>query len=141
MGATEERHVETLRDVYRLWRASKGENTGVWLELMAPTITFRSLGASAPVIGFSRNGVSPADVERYFSDLARDWEMIDFEVESMIAQGDRVAVLANCSWRNRHTGKVAATLKADFFRFENGLVAEFAELFDTANAVDAATPA
>lgn len=141
MGATEDRHVETLRDVYRLWRASKGENTRVWLDLLAPTIRFRSLGASAPAIGFSRNGVSPADVQRYFADLARDWEMIDFEVESMIAQGDRVAVLASCAWRNRHTGKITTSLKADFFRFENGLVAEFAELFDTANAVEAAMPA
>jgi ketosteroid isomerase-like protein len=141
MGATEDRHVETLREVYRAWRTSNGEDTGVWLDVMAPAISFRSLGASAPVIGFSRNGVSPADVQRYFIDLARDWEMIDFEVESMIAQGDRVAVLASCSWRNRHTGKVATSLKADFFRFEDGLVAEFVELFDTANAVDAATPA
>ena len=80
MGATEDRHVETLREVYSTWRASKGENTRVWLDLLAPTIRFRSLGASAPAIGFSRNGVSPADVQRYFADLARDWEMIDFEL-------------------------------------------------------------
>ena len=141
MGATEDRHVETLRDVYRLWRASKGENTRVWRDLLGPSIRFRSLRASAPVIGFSRNGVSSADGQRYYADLARDWEMIDFEVESMIAQGDRVAVLASCAWRNRHTGKITTSLKADFFRFENGLVAEFAELFDTANAVEAAMPA
>ena len=50
-------------------------------------------------------------------------------------------MLAGCSWRNRHTGKMATSLKADFFRFENGLVADFAELFDTAGAVEAATPA
>lgn len=141
MGATEDRHVELLTEVYRRWRSSRGADTEGWLGILAPTIAFRSLGASAPVIGFSRNGVSPADVQRYFTDLARDWEMLDFAVETMIAQGDRVAVLASCSWRNRHTGKVTATLKADFFRFEDGLVAEFAELFDTANAVDAATPA
>lgn len=140
MGATEDRHVEMLQQVYDLWRTSKGANTRVWLDLMAPTITFRSLGASAPVIGFSRNGVSPADVERYFTDLARDWEMVDYEVESMTAQGDRVAVLSNCSWRNRNTGKVSTTMKADFFRFADGHVVDFAELFDTAGAVEAALP-
>lgn len=140
MGATEDRHVELLTEVYRGWRSSRGADTEGWLRLLAPAIAFRSLGASTPVIGFSRNGVSPADVQRYFTDLAHDWEMVDFVVETMIAQGDRVAVLANCSWRNRHTGKVSTTLKADFFRFENGLVTEFAELFDTASAIDAATP-
>ena len=141
MDATEDRHVETLTEVYRAWTSSKGADTAVWLDLMAPTITFRSLGASEPVIGFARNGVSPVDVQRHFTDLAREWEMVDFVVETMIAQGDRVAVLANCSWRNRHTGKLATSLKGDFFRFEDGLVAEFAELFDTASAVEAATPA
>lgn len=138
MSATEDRHVEALREVYEVWRGSKGTNTRPWLDIMGPAITFRSLGASVPVIGFARNGVSPADVERYFADLARDWEMVDYEVESMIAQGDRVAVLSNCSWRNRHTGKVSATMKADFFRFDDGRVVEFAELFDTAGAVEAA---
>jgi hypothetical protein len=140
MGASEDRHVEALRHVYQSWRSSKGTDTSVWLDLMGPAITFRSLGASAPVIGFSRNGVSPADVERYFVDLARDWEMVDYEVEHMIAQGDRVAVLSHCSWRNRNTGKMSDTMKADFFRFEAGRIVEFAELFDTASAVEAAVP-
>jgi ketosteroid isomerase-like protein len=140
MGAIEDRHVEQLEGVYHRWRMSKGADTSSWLDLMAPSIVFRSLGASAPVIGFSRNGVSPADVERYFIDLARDWEMVDYEVEHMTAQGDRVAVLSHCSWRNRNTGKVSDTMKADFFRFEDGRIVEFAELFDTAGAVEAAVP-
>lgn len=140
MGTTENRHVEVLKQVYRIWRDSRGADTKPWLDVMAPTISFRSLGASMPVIGFSRNGVSSADVERYFSDLARDWEMVDYQVESMTAQDDRVAVLSSCSWRNRNTGKVASSMKADFFRFADGLVVEFAELFDTAGAVEAALP-
>jgi ketosteroid isomerase-like protein len=140
MGATEDRHVELLRHVYDEWRRSKGSNSGAWLEVLAPSIAFRSLGASTPVIGFARNGVSAADVESYFADLGRDWEMLDYVVEDMIAQGDRVAVLSHCSWRNRNTGKVADTMKADFFRFADGKVVEFAELFDTAGAVEAAVP-
>jgi ketosteroid isomerase-like protein len=140
MGATEDLHVAVLREVYDRWRASKGADTRSWLDVLAPSITFRSLGASTPVIGFSRNGVSAADVERYFVDLAREWEMIDYVVEDMIAQGDRVAVLSHCTWRNRSTGKVTDSLKADFFRFADGRVVEFAELFDTAGAVEAAVP-
>jgi ketosteroid isomerase-like protein len=107
---------------------------------MADTVSFRSVGAAAPAIGFSRNGYSRAEVARYFAELARDWEMLGYCLESMIADGDRVAVLAQCSWRNRHTGRTTETLKADFFRFADGRVIEFAELFDTAGAVAAATP-
>lgn len=140
MGDKEQRHVEQLNEMYRLWSLSKGVNTKPWIDLLGDSISFRSLGATAPAIEFSRNGTSPADVERYFAELARNWEMLDYQVEEMIADGDRVAVLAHCSWRNRHTGKVADTMKADFFRFEGGRVVEFAELFDTAGAVAAATP-
>lgn len=140
MGVSEQRHVECLREVYRIWRESQGSNTAPWLELLGEVIDFRSLGATSPTIGFARDGTSRADVMRYFEDLSRDWEMIDYEVEHMVAEGDRVAVLSHCAWRNRHTGKVSATMKADFFRFADGRVVEFAELFDTAGAVDAAMP-
>lgn len=140
MGVNEQRHVECLREVYREWKESKGANTKPWLELLGEVIDFRSLGATSPTIGFSRDGTSRADVMRYFDDLSRDWEMVDYEVEHMIAEGDRVAVLSHCSWRNRHTGKVSSTMKADFFRFAGERVVEFAELFDTAGAVDAAMP-
>lgn len=140
MGSIEQRHVECLREVYRLWKDSKGADTKPWLELLGDTIDFRSLGATSPSIGFSRDGTSREDVMRYFEDLARDWEMVDYEVEHMVAERDRVAVLSHCSWRNRHTGKVSSTMKADFYRFEGGRIVEFAELFDTAGAVDAAMP-
>lgn len=140
MGEHDQRHVEKLKEMYRLWSLSKGANTRPWIELLGDSISFRSLGATAPAIGFSRNGTSPADVERYFTELARNWEMLEYQVEEMIADADRVAVLARCSWRNRHTGKVADTMKADFFRFAGDRVVEFAELFDTAGALAAATP-
>ena len=140
MGATSERNVDSLRELYRLWKLSKGTSTRPWLDLLGDRIVFRSVGASDPAIAFSRDAATPADVERYFSDLARDWEMLEYEVEQMIAQDDRVAVLSRCSWRHRHTGKESSTMKADFFRFENGRVVEFAEFFDTAGAAAAATP-
>lgn len=140
MGTLEDGHVATLQEVYRRWRESRGADTKAWFDVLGRSIAFRSLGASTPLIDFSRNGMSRDDVERYFADLARDWEMLDFTVDHMIAQGDRVAVLADCSWRNRHTGKVVKTMKADVFRFEGGHIVEFAELFDTAGAVEAATP-
>ncbi len=140
MAAIDQRNVDSLQELYRLWKLSKGTSTRPWLDLLADRVVFRSAGAADSAIGFARDGVAPRDVEQYFTDLGRDWEMLDFEVESMIAQGDRVAVLSRCSWRNRHTGKASTTMKADFFRFENGRVVEFAELFDTAGAVAAATP-
>ena len=139
MAAIDQRNVDSLQELYRLWKLSKGTSTRPWLDLLADRVVFRSTGAGDPAIGFARDAVEPKEVEQYFADLARNWEMLEFEVESMTAQGDRIAVLSRCSWRNRHTGKASSTMKADFFRFENGRVIEFAELFDTAGAVAAAT--
>jgi ketosteroid isomerase-like protein len=132
--------VEKLSEMYRLWALSKGASVRPWLDLLGDEIRFRSLGAAAPEVAFSQDGVSRADVERYFRELNRDWEMVHYDVEQMISEGDNVAVIARCGWRNRATGKVAETLKADFFRFEGGLVVEFTEFFDTAGAAAAARP-
>ncbi|HEY8516323.1 MAG TPA: nuclear transport factor 2 family protein [Candidatus Binatia bacterium] len=134
------KHVEHLREMYRLWALSKGRNFEPWLAMLGDTIRFRSMGGDLPNVEFARGGMSRADAERYFRLLVRDWEMLEYEVEELICEGDRVAMLGHCAWRNRHTGKVARSLKADFFRFEDGYIVEFTELFDTASTIAAATP-
>ena len=74
---------------------------------------------------------------QYFAGLKRDWEMIEYVAENFVAQGDRVVMLGHCSWRNRHTGKVVATPKADSWRFADGKAIEFYEYYDTAQLRDA----
>lgn len=135
-----EEHVAKLRRVYREWGESKGSSFKPWLDLMSDQVRLRSLGAGVPGIEFSRAAMSRADVMRYFDELSQDWEMLRYDVEQMIGQGDWVAMLGSCAWRHRRTRKVAETLKADFLRFENGRVVEFVELYDTAATLAAATP-
>ena len=74
---------------------------------------------------------------QYFAGIKRDWEMIEYVTENFVAQGDRVVMLGHCSWRNRHTGKVVATPKADSWRFADGKAIEFYEYYDTAQLRDA----
>lgn len=136
---SEPKHVADLREMYRLWALSKGRSVEPWLGMLGDTIRFRSMGGERPGVEFAREGVSREDAVRYFRELAETWEMLAYEVDELICDGDRVAMLGRCAWRNRRTGKVAESLKADFFRFENGRIVEFTELFDTAGAVAAAT--
>ena len=75
---------------------------------------------------------------QYFAGIKRDWEMIEYVTEHFVAQGDRVVMLGHCSWRNRRTGKVVATPKADSWRFADGKAIEFYEYYDTAQLRDAA---
>jgi hypothetical protein len=68
---SEPRHVARLREMYRLWALSKGASVQPWLDLLDDPIRFRSVGGDVPGVEFARDGVSRADVERYFRDLAR----------------------------------------------------------------------
>jgi len=55
------------------------------------------------------------------------------------AQGDLVLALGSCAFRNKRTGKVLDTPKADFHKFRNGKTCEFFEFYDTAQAIAQAT--
>ena len=75
---------------------------------------------------------SKDDFRRYFEGLLHDWEMIDYKTTVFIAEGDHVAMRGSTAWRNRHTGRVVDTPKADFWTFHDGKIVEFYELYDTA---------
>ena len=67
----------------------------------------------------------------YFQTVARDWEMIDFQVNRLIDGGDDVVMVGRCAWRNRATGKVVETPKVDVWRFAQGKAVSFLEMFDS----------
>ena len=137
----EARNVALVRAAYEAWSDSKGASTQQWLELMSHGVCFRSLAGGAPGLEFSRECAKRDDVARYFAELARDWEMIHYTVDELIAQGDRVVMLGSCGWRHRHSGRSVETPKADFLRMQDGKVVEFFEFYDTAKAIAAASVA
>jgi len=70
----------------------------------------------------------------------RDWTMVSHAMEDFIAEGDRVVAVGQMSWRNRATGKVVETPKVDIWTFRDGKAVAFAEYYDTARTIAAATP-
>ncbi len=64
--------------------------------------------------------------------------MIHYKTDHFIAEGDNIAVRGSTAWRNRKTGKVCDTPKADFWTFRDGKVVEFHEYYDTAALIAAA---
>jgi uncharacterized protein len=135
----EARNVDLLKQAYTRWRDSKGGSVDEWLKVCADNVAFGSLaqgraaGANYLTAYNSRDALAD-----YFAGLARDWEMLDWHNQDFIAQGDRVVVLVHCTWRNKHTGKVVATPKADVWRLANGKAVEFYEYYDTAQVHAAA---
>ena len=137
--ANEAENAALVRAAYAEWDASKGASSQKWLELMGDGVRFRSIAGGAKGMEFTRDCASRDEVARYFAELANDWQMIHYTVDELIAQGDRVVMLGSCCWRNKHTGRVVDTPKADFLRLHGAKVVEFYEFFDTAQAIAAST--
>ncbi|PPD40861.1 MAG: hypothetical protein CTY15_14335 [Methylocystis sp.] len=137
----EERNTALLREAYRLWADSKGASADHWLALMAGgEIAFGSLAQGrVNAVAFTQQRHSREGVADYLRGLVEDWEMIDYCVDHLVAQGDRVVALARTSWRCMATDKVVDTPKVDSWRFDaDGRIVEFFEYYDTAAMFEAA---
>jgi ketosteroid isomerase-like protein len=131
--------LERIRAAYRQWNDTKGASMQQWLELMAPNVCFRSLAGGAPGLEFTVDCACSGDVERYFSQLAQDWNMVHYTVDELFGSGDRVVMLGRMAWTHKRTGRTVESPKADFLRLKDGKVVEFYEFYDTAKAIAAAT--
>ncbi len=135
----ETKNVEVLKDAYARWHASKGGSVDHWMTIVAENVRFGSLAQGAPQVPFTRTHTNREALREYFGGLLGDWEMIHYTVDEYIAQDDAVFARGSTAWRNKKTGKVVDTPKADFWRFRDGEVVEFYEYYDTAGIIAAAT--
>ena len=133
----ETRNVELLRKAYGVWSETRGARSDQWLEICADRIAFGSLAHGPDAAPYMTAFERRDELQEYFDGLSRDWEMMEFEVDHFVAQGDRVVMLGRCAWRFRKTGKVVWTQKADSWRFDNGKAVEFYEFYDTAQVLAA----
>jgi uncharacterized protein len=129
----EANNVAVLTEAYRRWHDSRGGSVDHWMSICSENIQFGSLIRGAETrVAYMTGYNARAELGRYFEGLARDWEMIEYKVEQFVAQGDRVVMIGQCSWRHKSSGKVVNTPKVDTWRFANGKAVEYYEYFDTA---------
>jgi ketosteroid isomerase-like protein len=133
-------NVALLKEAYAQWADHKGSDCECWMSIMADDASLRSLANGAPETEFTTRRNSKAEIRGYLEGLTRDWEMVNFDMNDFVADGDRVVVIGRVAWRNKVTGKVADTPKVDIWRFRDGKAIDYAEFYDTARAFAAATP-
>lgn len=136
---TEQGNVEILRRTYSAYHERKGD-PDVWLSILADHVDWQSVADGKPGMEFARPRATKAEVAGYFEDLFADWQMHYYLINEFVANGDRVVALGECSWTYRKTGKRAAAVKADVFRFQDGKIVEFMEFFDTHTVMNAMEP-
>ena len=138
MTEDEESNVAALQMAYAAWHESRGK-VGTWIGLFADEIIWNSQADGRPGMEFSRRRSFRQDILNYFEELHCNWSMQYYHVNEFFAKRDRVVVIANVSWTNRHTNKTATVPKVDIWRFRNGKAVDFMEYFDTHVALQAST--
>ena len=133
-------NVERLKEAYTRWNASKGASVDHWFEIVDPNSKFGSLARGAPPVAFLTTYDNREALREYFKDLLLNWSMIYHTVDEYVAQGDAVFAGGSCAWTNKQTGRSVETPKVDFWRFRGGKAIEFYEYYDTASALQAASP-
>jgi len=124
-------NVAALERAYARWRDSKGASADEVLALFDDNVEMRSVLSPELPDDFAAFRITKIEAEDYFAVLARDWEMLSFDVDRFIADGDDVVMVGRCAWRHRHNGAEVDTPKVDIWRFENGKVTHFFEMFDS----------
>jgi len=79
-------------------------------------------------------------VAQFFSRMAEVQDIVEFEPEEFIAQGDKVVVLGRFTMRVRGTGKDARSGWAHVWKLEGGKVSYMREYVDTLAVSRAHTP-
>jgi len=120
-----------LERAYQLWSESRAGRCDQFLALVADSIDMRSVLAPELPDDLAAVRSTREEVEQYFETIARDWEMVSFEVDRIVDGGDDVVMVGRCAWRNRATGKVIDTPKVDVWRFEDGRAISYLEMFDS----------
>jgi ketosteroid isomerase-like protein len=123
--------VDRLADAYRSWRDSKGMTPDLFLDLMAERVEMRSVLEPAIANDLAANRMSHGEAREYFAVLLRDWEMLDFPQEKIVAEGDTVVWIGRCAWRHRQTGEEIDTPKVDIWTFRDGRAVSVLEMFDS----------
>ena len=127
-------HVAALERLYARWSETKGGAAEEVLALLDDRVEMRSILAPELPSELAGSHVSKSQAAGYFAALARDWEMLYFDVYQFIADGDEgedVVMIGRCAWRHRQTGAEVDTPKVDIWHFEGGRATRFMEMFDS----------
>ena len=123
--------IDEVADAYRQWRESRGGSADQIIALMGDGIRMRSVLDPALPDDLAADRKSIDEARQYFEIVSRDWEMIDFPQEKIVADGDTVVWIGRCHWRHRFTGREIDTPKVDVWTFEGGKAVSFLEMFDS----------
>lgn len=123
--------INQVADAYRTWRESRGSNVDEVIDMMADEIEMRSVLDPGLPDDLAADRKTREEARQYFEVLSRDWEMIDYPQEKIVADGDTVVWIGRCHWRHKASGREINSPKVDIWTFRDGKAVKFMEMFDS----------
>ena len=125
------RNLESVQRAYARWSETKGQSAADFLDMMADSVEMRSVLSPQLPDDLAADRKTRGEAEEYFAIIARDWEMLDFDVDRFISDSDDIVMVGRCRWRHRATGNEIDSPKVDIWHFNGGKVVKFLEMFDS----------
>ena len=126
-----ERNLAALKSAYARWSDTRAKSADDFLALLADDIEMRSVLSPEIPDDLAANRLSKAEARDYFAVIARDWEMISYDVDRFIGDGDDIVMVGRCHWRHKASGNEVESHKVDIWHFEGGKATRFLEMFDS----------
>jgi ketosteroid isomerase-like protein len=125
-------NLAALEQAYAQWSETRGGNVDAILDLFADDVEMRSVLTPETVPHeLAGTHFARARAADYFAELTANWQMISYDVDRFIADGDDIVMVGRCHWRHRASGNEVDTPKVDIWHFENGKATSFLEMFDS----------
>lgn len=132
MVAISKETLTALKEAYRRWDESSGEDLSLIVDLMAEDVQFATLPDGAKPLEFSKPCWNKSEVLRYFEGLLGDWDLLWADIEEVVSERDCVVVLLKNAWRNRRTDKRFESHAAHIWRFKGNRASHVRLFFDSA---------
>ena len=124
--------VAKVRAFYVAYDETEGANAADLLDLCADNIRWRTIGGPAQGAEFMKDYNGKENVRAYWEGLYEQWSMIEYTLTEIVADKDRIVVLAEAEFKFDANGQHVTTPKADILTVKDGKIIEFFEFLDTA---------
>ncbi len=132
----EQENTKIVRQTYELFKSGDIETL---LSMYSDDVSWELPEVENTPFGGKLSGRE--EVARFFAELDKYEENLTFERTDFIAQGDKVVVLGNFTWRVKSTKKEYASGFAHVVTVRDGKIVGFVEYMDTAARSKAHTAA
>ena len=129
---------QTKQVVMQAYQSYKDHNIKGVLALTDDNVEW--IGPESDYIPFAGSHHGKDQVAQFFSKLEQAQDVIKFEPQTFIAEGDKVAVTGVASWRVKATGQTYDSPWVHIFTIRDGKIARFEQHSHTAAAEAAYRP-